>query len=497
MSGRNKHLVFFSLLLTLFLLFGCTQQPIGMNEGQSADSNFTACIKTKIGAEAFSQISSYKRAPSPAESQAIADCVLPGEAPPDFQQGRQDQGYMQNGQQGQGYDWQNGQQNQPQGQQNQDWQGTGDGRMGENERQQQYIDPESKGCVGSGPVNFTFAPRRVEETEAITPMGMMIGNHVTPIDHGYFYPKGWKPAPSLSDLKDVIAPADGMITSMGRMPTYFAAKNPDFEDYRMVVHHTCTFYSIYIHVYKLSTKIKAAVGEMQPGQNLYPSIPVKAGEVIGQGNAVDFSVHDDESNLKGFIVPEHYAGEKWKIHTIDPFDYYSEPLKSQLLAKSLRTEKPYFGKIDHDIDGRLIGNWFVENTNGYRGVKQPDYWGTHASFSPDMLDSGHFIVSLGNFNGEAKQFGAKGNAPKPDDVSVETGVVKYELVDYSYFDRSAGSHWDGLRLAQGLTAQNQNEVQGTLLVQMIGQRKLKLEAFPRKTAGEVSGFTNNALVYER
>ena len=357
--------------------------------------------------------------------------------------------------------------------------------------------PEALGCSGNGNVNFTFSPRNLEDIGLIEPTGLMIGNHVTPIDHGYFYPKVWKQEPELSDLTDVFAPADGIITQIQRMPSYFSTKNPDFEDYRLVIHHTCTFYTIYIHLYKLSPKIKEKIDELSLSQNIYPKIEVKAGELIGRAFAFDFSVHDDEKTLSGFLVPEHYSREPWKIHTVDMFEPFIEPIKSRLLEKNIRSSEPYGGKIDYDLEGKLIGNWFVENTNGYMGVKQPDYWGTHASFSPDALDSGHFIISLGDFNGEAIQFGAKGNSPKPEEVSISSGIVKYELVDFEYKVGNTGDYWNRTSLAKSLIAENKHEVKGVISVQVLSGNKMKMEIFPGKLESDVSGFTSNARIYER
>ena len=50
---------------------------------------------------------------------------------------------------------------------------------------------------------------------------------------------------------------------------------------------------------------------------------------------------------------------------------------------------------------------------------------------------------------------------------------------------------------QNLKAKNNKDTFGILLVQIIGKRKLKLEAFPGKQASEVNSFTKNAQVYER
>ncbi|MBI2572526.1 hypothetical protein HYV86_01590 [Candidatus Woesearchaeota archaeon] len=367
----------------------------------------------------------------------------------------------------------------------------------QNQQNQAQYNTESKGCDGTGPVQFTFPPRRLEDIEFFTPMGIMIGNHVTPVDHGYFYPPNWKPEPTLAGLSDVLIPADGVITSIGRMPTYFSMKGEGIEDYRIVVHHSCTFFTVYIHVLVLSPQIKEKIGEIQSGNTMYPAIPVNAGDILGRASTFDFSVHDEEVTLSGFIVPEHYEREKWKIHTIDPLESFIEPLRTQLQAKSLRSVKPYGGKIDQDIDGTLQGNWFVENTNGYQGVKQPEYWETHVSFSPDMLDENHFIISLGGFNGEALQFSSKSNSPLPRSVNTQSGLVKYELVTTEYTIGNSNQYWDRLSLAHDLKAQPGSEVKGVVLVEMLEDRRMKLEVFAGKTASQVSGFSSAAKFYER
>ncbi len=350
----------------------------------------------------------------------------------------------------------------------------------------------NQGCVGSGTVNFTSAPRRLEDIEIIEPIGLINANggHVTPTDHGYYYPPNWNPQNNPSEFRDVLSPADGTITTVqlvgGRQG-----------DYRLVIHHTCTFYTIYIHIYELSTKIAQAVGEMNV-MTKNTNIPVSAGEIIGRSNSFDFSVHDDNVILKGFIVPEHYNGEPWKIHTVDMFNYFVEPVKSQLLAKNIRQTEPRAGKIDYDVDGRLVGNWFVENTNWYSGLtsQQGSYWKTHLSFAYDGIDPSLIIVSIGDFNNESKQFAVKGNSPDPATVSMANGIVKYELVDIDYTNQETGQSWNRLSYAKNLKAVGTNEVKGVALAELISDRKLKFEAFPGKIASEVSGFLN-PLIYER
>jgi hypothetical protein len=242
-----------------------------------------------------------------------------------------------------------------------------------------------------------------------------------------------------------------------------------------------------------------------PGENAEVRIPVSAGQLLGWigGRTLDFSVVNSEVTLSGFIVPEHYAAEAWKIHVVDPFDYSDEPLRSQLLALNVRTAEPRGGEIDYDIDGRLIGNWFVEGTGGYGGVgftePEPDrpYAYTHFSIVPDAIDPTTYTISIGSLlPNQSNQFGILGNAPDPAQVSVETGLVVYELVQMDWVDGS-GRWWDRLHFATGLRRRDGSQVLGTVLLQMLEDRRLRVEVFMGRRAPQVTGFTRAALVYER
>ena len=364
-------------------------------------------------------------------------------------------------------------------------------------QQGQNVQPQEQGyinknCQGSGPVVFTYPPMDLDDIETILPLGMMIGGHVTPIDHGYFTAKSWEVERNdPAKFVNVYAPADGFITASS-MPSEFMSS--EFGDYYITLHYTCTFYSIFIHVNVLSEKLQAIADTKQAAQ-------VKAGEVIGQAPGFDFAVQNDEVVLPGFIVPEHYEVEPAKIHTVSMFDHFQEPLRSQLLEKNVRQKEPRSGKIDYDIDGYLVGNWFEEGTNGYRGKEEYHssigYWATHLSFAYDGLDPDLVIVSIGDFDSQARQFAVKGNAPDPKDVSVSSGLVTYELVGWQYLT-SEGKEWDRISFAKVVGSKRyEDSIKGVVLVQMLDDRKIKFEAFPGKKASEVSGFSSNAKIYER
>lgn len=86
--------------------------------------------------------------------------------------------------------------------------------------------------------------------------------------------------------------------------------------------------------------------------------------------------------MTGFINPAQYtAAEAWKTHVVDLFDYTEEPVKDQMLGLVERDALPRWGKIDYDVDGKLIGNWFKVGSGGYAGGSQlhEGHWKGHLS----------------------------------------------------------------------------------------------------------------------
>jgi len=229
------------------------------------------------------------------------------------------------------------------------------------------------GCSGDA-VSFTSSPVDEERITFITPLGRMNGSHVTPTDHGYINV-------GENIVASVRSPAAGEIVDIGT----FHGPN----DFRVTLWHSCTVSTIYIHLTELAPEIRAHVGDLQPGDNWFADssnpLYVKAGETIGtMRRSVDFSVHDTNVILSGFVSPQLYYGEPWKIHTVDLYDYFAEPLRTTLRGKSERTVAPIGGKIDHDIDGRLVGSWFLEGAGGYSG-EPGEYWLTHLAIAYDHV----------------------------------------------------------------------------------------------------------------
>jgi len=102
---------------------------------------------------------------------------------------------------------------------------------------------------------------------------------------------------------------------------------------------------------------------------------------------------------------------------------------------------------------------------------------------------------LGDFNGQSKQFGVKGNDPDPALVSIQNGLIKYELVSYDYFIGS--KYWDRHTPEKNIISKNSQTVEGVILMRVLENSTLKVEIFPDKNASQVEGFTEAAETYDR
>ena len=350
---------------------------------------------------------------------------------------------------------------------------------------------DDRAACDEGATTFEFAPVDLDATEIVVPLGLMSGSHVTPVDHIYFQ-NAREPELEI----DVYSPAAGTVTNIQHMSQGITdGPARPLDDYRLVIEHSCSLSSIFIHVATLAPSLAAVAPS--PGAHTPVEVSVAAGEPIGSYRAsVDYNVVDTSVTLLGLLVPEHYSTEPWKIHAPPPFDYFTDTIQQRLNAISLRAEAPFDGRFDYDIDGRLVGNWFQQGTNGYGGVDRERYWAGHLTVAYDYLVPSQIALSLGTFDGVSAQFGARGNTPDPADVSVATGLIVYELVRYGYM--AGDEHWDRMSHVSGLTASNYDaNVFGVVLFQLLSDRVLQVEIFPGVTASDVDGFSDAALLYER
>ena len=102
-------------------------------------------------------------------------------------------------------------------------------------------------CQGKEKGKLGTSPMKPEDFSMVLPYGLMIGGHVTPIDHQYFSPTVFN---SQRDKYEVRAMADSNIVDI--QPRV----KPEGTEYRFVFTISCTFFYYYDLVTSLAPDIK-------------------------------------------------------------------------------------------------------------------------------------------------------------------------------------------------------------------------------------------------
>ncbi len=352
-------------------------------------------------------------------------------------------------------------------------------------------------------LKLAVSPLNLDDLGLITPLGRMSDSHVTPTDHQYWAPKSIKRGSDYTTfpaIYNVYSPAKGVIGEIENHTQVYSEGNaPKINDWRLIINHDCGVYTIYIHIDKLTDEIYNKLGAKQDSRNgttnYDANIPVTEGQIIGKlaEHPFDFSVHDQNVTLPGFLNPKRYENEYWKIHTVDPFDYFAEPVRSGLLTKVVREKEPRGGKIDYDVEGKLVGTWFrvgydPKNIDGR-------FWDAQMTIAYNVFDPNSIFISIGNFNGRSRQFAVAGNTPDPKDLGIGQ-AVKYDVVSFSYVDKN-GQSWNEDRYTPSVKLIPGNSIEGVILYKLEDKDTLKVEVFAGKKASEVSGFSSNSQIYKR
>jgi len=342
-------------------------------------------------------------------------------------------------------------------------------------------------CQGSGVVRYAASPMAIADIGEFIPLGNLAGAHVTPIDHQYFSPLDLTAGRT---HYNVYAPFTGnivLIQPRVKQPGDVGTAPVGSVDYRIVFEGSCTYWVYYDLVTQLEPVVLAAGGGALAANNsAYIRYRVTAGKLIGRvgGQTLDLGTVNADVTLPGLLIPEHYAAEPWKIHSVDGLDYFDEPIRSQLLALDRRTAPPRGGKIDFDVDGAAVGNWFLLGTNWYGGTAAPGgaYWTGHLALTYGNIDPTLVMISMGFPSGAGQQWTVQGNGPDPATVTAASGVVKYEVKNWS---------GDSVRMNAA------TPVTGVVVIQVLAGRQLRVEYFPGLRAGAVAGFDAAAKIYER
>ena len=374
---------------------------------------------------------------------------------------------------------------------------------------------------GSSGIEPTCSPSTIKFTKPVIaldklapsiPYGMMVADHVTPIDHAYLgvislaIPQASRTA---NDYIAVTAPADGVITELSSLGSP--------SSHRVVINHGCNIYSVYMVLNKATGVLADSFSKLSNNGFMSLSIPIKAGEEFGRqrDNMLDFNIFDGTQWLSGFANPYSYlTQDTWKPYTADYLPLFTDDIRAGMEKQLQRTSAPRIGKIDQDVIGAAAGNWFLAGTNGYGGnltsayenttVQVPGgsvsgkntYAWSHLAIARHEVDTSKWILSTGWYKdskGDPVQFLINLTAGQvtPDKLTASSGAMVYTLSQFSYIfpagtparvDGSSEPYPVGYTLGSGTSV-------GSVILQVNSDNSLSIEFS--------STFTSDKRTYKR
>jgi hypothetical protein len=355
-------------------------------------------------------------------------------------------------------------------------------------------------CSGSDIKQLTHVPIDAGAITTVLPYGGVVGAHIMPISHAYIWP-GQPGGPR--DQFNVYAMADSTLFYISSRSINVDKNIPKAAEFSLQFSVSCVEFYYYDLMTSLAPELQKYLdqhpAQQAGGNSVQVNIPVTAGQILGKigGQTLDYAVWDFNKTLTGYVQPEHYAGDYPRLHLVSPFDYLTDDVRQALVSKLVRSVEPLAGKVDYDVDGKLVGGWFTEGSNYYTGADQRRYWAGHLAIVPDYIDPTLTLISIGTYGtNEEGQFALSRQATDPAAIGVETGLVQYDLYQIDH-TKSDGSMWDRTSPATGLKGRTNGPSQGCALLQLTEARKLKAEFFPRRACSTGVNFTSAARIYTR
>jgi len=245
-------------------------------------------------------------------------------------------------------------------------------------------------------------------------------------------------------------------------------------------------YGVVDHVKGFSPEMKQLVENYEckyggtPGDEKCPILllePVKAGTLLGtvgrlQGN-FNFGAWDLRHN-NSFVNPQKYGTKS--LHSTCPFDYYSSPLKEQLVNLLERTDKNC-GTVEYDIAGTAQGEWFYGDAGNYmRGD-----WINHLFLGYSNRFPEAAVISVGGVISEPLKW------MFPPQSSGTKNVGFQHIKDGGVFCYENDRNGEYKNSEKGPT--------GRILIQLVDSNNLKIEHQSGICSGSYSFV--NPVVYQR
>ena len=333
-----------------------------------------------------------------------------------------------------------------------------------------------------GKIFFDFPPIDLAGAAAYEPMG---GFGVFPQDHGGFYHFEYDVD---EPTTPIYAMADGVVIELGA----------GGGDLFMTVKYSTTISTKLGHVGRFANFIADQTGPVIEGSPLDVEIEVTSGQIIGyisSLSALDIGVHDlDVGDSKFFCYPEGAYFENY--YAADIFDYFKDenPVKAEFLNKNVRVLAPYGGKNDYDVEGTISGNWYVKDKfEGKDGATNYFAIGYDHIYAQRIALLDGLALHDPDVEDTYSYSWIKSNNPKPEEVDIAFGMVKYELISPRHLKRNT----DGTFETVSIDDVDNQIPRGVFLMQMLETKTMQLEFIADKTAEEVTGFSGNQRVYVR
>lgn len=265
----------------------------------------------------------------------------------------------------------------------------------------------------NGVAQFTVLPVAIAPGLSVAALGNLNPpGHVLPTDHAYFYDGDLSASrPFGTDVRPVYMPATGAV---------FFVLHQSGAEYKIMFRATSTFYFYFDH--------------------LVPTTPPNVGDVIQAGTqigtttmgaALDFGAFDQSATHTGFLNAARYPVQtQWYV---SPWKYFTPELQALIVPHLFRAPSAdkLDAKIDFSVPGKLVGDWFLQampvDSSAY-----PYGWSRTISFAYDYYDPTQVRISIGGTIGAAGVWAIDSTAPRPETVTVGSGLVRYKL--YSQFD---------------------------------------------------------------
>jgi len=381
----------------------------------------------------------------------------------------------------------------------------------------QFVADNAPSCPIAGHVTLTSPIIALDDLDLIVPQGELIGDHVTPIDHGYIGVRTLRLTAeerAVADYVPIRTPADAQVLAISSLgsPTSLS----------ILLAYGCDTYTTLMVVNRLAGALAVYQNDVLSKGYVTPKkLRVLAGTVIGEqrDNPLDFMVEDGASWLSGYVAPFSYAeGEAWKPFVVNPWPYFSPDLQALYESRMQRTYEPRWGKIDLDVRGAAAGNWFLDGTVGYSGRPLSDFQGrtpltggqvpgknfgswSHLAIVPHAVQPRWWMFSIGwwqNPAGDSVQLviDLRPGQPAPAELTSDSGVVVYLLRNWSFSSTNPPGIFAPQPIGYDIVPYF---LRGIVALRVNEDESLSIEIVPSMN-GEMpmfTEFTSNSRVYRR